>query len=174
MQRALGFGVCLLLLLAGACGDDATPSKAPKDAGDDSDKEKDADVPGMRIPTAGRSGGAGSGAGGSTSAIDESAYMCKPRAGDVGGAAESGADCCGGLGTCSAGLGESGLPHASCKANPDLRCLPKPVQADSDAGTGTPASCRVQLPGSPPQAASYEGRCLPNCFVSASPILSVV
>jgi hypothetical protein len=100
--------------------------------------------------------------------------MCKPRPGDVGGAAESGVDCCDGLGACMAAQGEggSGLPHATCKANPDLRCVPKPREADSDAGAEGPISCRVQLPGSPPSAASYEGRCLPSCFVSASPILS--
>ena len=50
MRRALGFGLCLLCLLTSACGDDDTPSKTPKDAGDDvgKDKDKDAGVPGMR------------------------------------------------------------------------------------------------------------------------------
>jgi hypothetical protein len=170
MRRALGFGLVFSLLFTIACGDHTTVAKSRKDAGDDEDaKDKDAGVPGMRIPTGGTSGSAGaSGA----AVIDDSAYMCKPRPRDVGGAAESGASCCSGLGTCTANSGDgASLPHETCKANPDLRCVPKPREAEDDAGASS-ASCRVQLPGSPPSAPSYEGRCLPVCFVSASPILS--
>ncbi|HKU38053.1 MAG TPA: hypothetical protein VJR89_07900 [Polyangiales bacterium] len=158
------------VLLCAACGDDADDTKSSsKDAGDhDKDKEKDAGA--MLIPRGGRSGNGGAGGtGGSSSAGD--AYLCKPKPGDVGGAAPSGAECCGGLGTCQGGLGAgSGLPHATCSANPDLRCAPKPTASDADGGSDAPRSCRVQLPGSPASAPSYEGRCLPSCFAAASPI----
>jgi hypothetical protein len=100
--------------------------------------------------------------------------MCVPKPGDVGGAKESGADCCDGLGTCSgeAGGANAGLPHETCKAQPDLRCVPKPPVSDEDGGSANFASCRVQFPGSPASAPSFEGRCLPSCFVRYSPIAS--
>ncbi|HKP62347.1 MAG TPA: hypothetical protein VJV78_36690 [Polyangiales bacterium] len=181
MRRALNFGVCFLLLSTVACGDDAshdvTKDAGDHDAGNKNTGKKDNSVSTepMRIPTGGKSGGGAGGTGGTGvggTFSDDSDYMCKPRKGDVGGAAESGADCCSALGTCAAG-GEanSGLPHETCKANPDLRCVPKPREADADAGSGLAGSCRVQFPGSPANAPSYEGRCLPSCFVSASPIL---
>jgi hypothetical protein len=171
MQRALlRFGVLpaavAAIFVLSACGDDDEPSKPAKDAG----SEKDAEAPGMTRPTGGRSGSGG--AGGAGGSDNSTAYTCQPRRGDVGGPSESGADCCGGMGTCSgAGDNTSGLPHETCKGAPDLRCVPKPRTADEDAGMSTSfVSCRVQLPGSPAAAPSYEGRCLANCFVQASPI----
>jgi hypothetical protein len=176
MQRAfMRFGAltaamsCSLIVAVSACGDDDEPSKPAKDAG----SEKDADVPGMRIPTGGRSGTVGAGGAGGGNA-SSTAYTCKPKRGDIGGPTESGGSCCGGTGTCNgAGDNTSGLPHETCKAQPDLRCVPKPSTSDDDAGMSTGfASCRVQLPGSPAAGPSYEGRCLANCFVQASPIAS--
>jgi hypothetical protein len=157
---------CSLVFAVTACGDDDQPSKSrSKDAG----SEKDADVPGMRIPTGGRSGAGDMGDGANANLA---AYTCQPKRGDTGGPTESGGNCCGGTGTCQgAGDNTSGLPHETCKAQPDLRCVPKPRTGDDDAGMSTaPATCRVQLPGAPAGVPSYEGRCLANCYVQASPI----
>jgi hypothetical protein len=153
-----------------ACGDDDEPPKKAKDAG----TERDADSPGMTIPRGGRSGSGGAGGAGGADA-NSTAYTCQPKRGDIGGPTESGALCCGDLGTCTGATDTTtGLPHDTCKANPDLRCVPKPrapKPTDEDAGmsAGFP-SCRVALPGSPAAAPTYEGRCMANCFVQSSPI----
>jgi hypothetical protein len=164
LRRFAAFAACSLLLASAACGDDDEPKSESKDAGSDKDSST-----GMTIPKGGRSGSGGGGTGGGSNA----GYNCKPKAGDIGGPSESGAECCGALGTCTAAEGSNtGLPHATCKAQPDLRCLPKPVE-NEDAGQSLGfASCRVQLPGSPANAPNYEGRCMANCFVSSSPIAS--
>jgi len=163
---------CTLFFPAFGCGDDESPPKdEPQDAGN-----RDADSPNMPIPRAGRGGGGGAGGvggNGGGAAPDPSAYMCQPKPGDTGGSKESGAECCDGLGTCGESGGENtGLPHESCKASPDLRCVPKSPVSEEDGGTPGFASCRVQFPGSPPTAPSFEGRCLPSCFVRHSPIAS--
>jgi hypothetical protein len=124
-------GLAVVLIALSACGDDDEPSKSnSKDAG----TEKDAAVPGTRIPTGGRSGsGGGGGTGGGS--VSSSAYTCQPKRGDTGGPSESGAECCGGMGLCTgAGDTSAGLPHETCKAQPDLRCVPKPRTPDEDAG----------------------------------------
>ncbi len=163
-----------------ACGDDDASPNGRSDAG-----ERDASGPdglsgrGGRGGQGGRSGSSGGGSGGGVagapSTIDPSAYMCEPKPGDTGGPGESGAACCSGLGTCSGvAIGaNAGMPHDTCKAQPDLRCAPNPPAADEDAGTPAGfAGCRVMFPGAPPTAASFEGRCLPDCFVKHSPIVS--
>lgn len=177
MQRVLSrFGalpaVVVAIFLVSACGDDDDePSKRPsKDAGPDKDAADT--TSGMTRPTGGRSGSGGSGGAGG-GGDSSTAYTCQPRRGDTGGPSESGAECCGGTGTCTgAGDNTSGLPHETCKGEPDLRCVPKPPVVDDDAGLSTFPSCRVQLPGSAAAAPSYEGRCMANCFVQASPIAS--
>jgi hypothetical protein len=114
---------------------------------------------------------AGGGAAGTAGVLPDSAYQCKPPLGDRGGMAQAAASCCGGLGVCKSGE-SAGLPHDACAAQPDLRCVPVPnPETDADGGVDTTfMGCRLQLPGAPPTAPSYEGRCLPTCFVAGSPI----
>src|SRR5262245_14610047 len=113
-----------------ACGDDDEPKRS-KDAG--SEKDAESDSPGMRIPRGGRSGNGG--AGGAGGADSATAYTCVPKKADTGGPTESGGMCCGGKGTCGgASDTTSGLPHDTCKANPDLRCVPMPAATEDDAG----------------------------------------
>src|SRR5262245_57792721 len=122
------WAVACLLLSGLACGDDddradRADSVSKKDAGEDRDTDEQKDTGVMFIPRGGNAASGAGGSGGQSSAADDGAYLCKPKPGDVGSAAESGADCCAGLGSCQAGLGAtSGLPHETCKANPDLRC----------------------------------------------------
>jgi hypothetical protein len=163
------FGAVAMVCSFGlACGDDDEPSKPSKDAG--AEKDAESGKP-MTIPRGGRSGSGGAGGTGGA-AVNSDAYTCVPKRGDTGGPTESGAMCCGGMGTCEGATGTTkGFPHDTCKAQPDLRCVPQPPAADEDAGmsTGFP-SCRVAFPGSPANAPTYEGRCMANCFVKSSPI----
>lgn len=163
-------GIACALQLAG-CGDDEADK--PADKPDPEDAAVDTGPTEMTRPTGGRSGGTENDDGLSNSA----AYRCVQPVGDPGGSVGVGGVCCGTLGTCTAaGEGESvdGLPHDTCSARGNLRCVPSgdPQAADADAGgtTGLFEACRVQFPGAPADAASFEGRCVPACFAKASPV----
>jgi hypothetical protein len=178
-------GLLLITALA-ACGDDdddrdKESDDAGRDAGGDSGRGGAGRTSGtggtggtgMTRPTGGRGGNtvvAGSPA--------DAAYTCEPPRGDIGGPGGVGSMCCGALGACAAnpnGGDQPGLPHDTCAAQSDLRCVPLPgaAAAEDDAGSGGAfATCRVTFPGAPAGAPSYEGRCLPACFAASNPLLA--
>jgi hypothetical protein len=126
----------------------------------------------------GGSGMATGGTGGSGGGTPSDPYTCYANQGandpDPGGSDAAGADCCavaGGtnhLGTCTASSEVSSDPYASnygysnCDPAAGLLCAPKP-DADQPGGGDTP-SCTIDLGGT-----SYEGRCIPKCFVISTP-----
>jgi hypothetical protein len=180
--------LCLLLAFAGACRDSGDAASGANTNGQASagnggqaaavggggGKSGSAASAGNAAPSLPR-GGSSAADGSVSSATPDSAYMCVPKRGDTGGQAPSGGACCAALGTCTAtddSPAETGLPHDTCSS--ELRCVPKSgaaAAADVDGGPASAVTCRVQLPGAPADAPSFEGRCVPTCFVQSSPIV---
>jgi hypothetical protein len=127
----------------------------------------------MRRPTAGNGSAAGSSGTIPPAENGTSAYGCKPKTIDPGGFVGVGSACCTGLGVCTkAEDAHPSLPHASCSADDNLLCNPRPVETNFDDAGRIDTYCRVLLPGTPAGGTDYEGRCVETCFVQNSPILA--
>jgi hypothetical protein len=169
------FGGALLLFALGACGgddDDGTPLGGMGGAGGASGAGGAAGVGGASGASGmgGASGVGMSGMGG----VGGDPYTCMPAqpTPDPGGSADEGEACCGGLGLCTAnvsGAGTDAYGLDDCSAGANLKCVPNPALASEDGGVdedgGAPsglASCRMMVGMG---ATTYEGRCIPSCFL---------
>lgn len=121
--------------------------------------------------TGGGSGGTSAGGtGGSGGAVDYFTCIANQAANDPdpSGTATAGDDCCGGIGTCTASADLSGDTFADnyglsgCDESAGLVCAPKPD--DQLPLNGVAPACTLTI-----GSLSYEGRCLPKCFVIATP-----
>jgi hypothetical protein len=180
MRGSWRLGIVLVagfLALGAGCGDD---DDASPDKGGSGGSSGHGGSAGRRPMSRGGTGGfsPSSGGEGGNNSIDpnEAAYTCKPRPPAAGGTLTEGAACCGNLGVCTespTGAGSQDWGYDLCSKAASLRCAPRPseMMMSEDGGVSGPIECRMAWPGGPAGAPTFEGRCLPGCFLTESPIV---